>query len=437
MLTEAQLTLITAAVDGDLNDAEARELRRLLDESAPARTTYERLRADSIRLQSLPRIEPPTDFHARVMARIAAFGTIPVSPLTRPTESIRNPGRHSWRRWAPIATAASVLIGIAGTSFLIFSAERGDTARNPNRPSVSGWVGADDPRWNEWLPVNSARPSSAPMPSERNEGAVVHEAPAPSFAPESTVAVAPEPRTPDHDLIGAHPRAEFPNFDHVQLRLPFLEPLADFEREAVRQQLAEELGRDPAFRIDLFARNTIRGTELFQQAARACGFAIHADANSLSYLRKGQVTSVAIYTDSLSASELAALFTVLNSEDARVSPRVFDAVHAMPVAREDEVEIRRILGIDPGLFKRAIPAPDRRKEIPKGTSVSAGTADQIASAIKAGKGGGGSGVLTTWAPAQGRTLPSMSAELKTYLSKRGERKPDAVPVLIVIRHGNG
>ena len=49
----------------------------------------------------------------------------------------------------------------------------------------------------------------------------------------------------------------------------------------------------------------------------------------------------------------------------------------------------------------------------------------------------GSAVLLTWSPAQGRTPPATSAELKTFLAKRGERKPNAVPVIIVIRHGNG
>jgi hypothetical protein len=435
MLTEAQLMLITAAVDGDLTDAEARDLRRLLDQSAVARSTYDRLRADSIRLQSLPRIEPPADLQARVMERIAALDPRPAAMPSRPIEAAPRLARHTWRRLAPLAIAASVLIAIAGASFLIFSENRRDSARHPNRPPEGGRDSGDDSRWEGRPGANAARLPSAPMPSERVEGTVVHQAPAPGIAPNDAVAIAPEPRTPDHDLIGAHPRAEFPNFDHVQLRLPFLEPLADFDREAIRQQFAEELGHDPAFRIDLFARNTIRGAEMIVKAARASGLAILADATSMNYLRKGQVNSVVLYTDALNASELTALLTILNSEDAKVSPRVFDAVHAMPIAREDEIEIRRILGTDPGLFKRAL--PDRRKDVPKGASVTDGTADQIVNAIKAGKGAGGSGVMMTWAPAQGRTPPGASLELKTYLSKRGERKPDAVPVIIVIRHGNG
>jgi hypothetical protein len=249
----------------------------------------------------------------------------------------------------PVAVAASLLIGIASASFLLFSGDRDNTsiAHNPNRPPL-GKAGAADPRWDDWLPASNARLPSAPMPTERTgEWAV---APHPVVVPGATVALAPPPRTPDRDLMGAHPRAEFPNFDLVQLRLPFLEPLAEFDRDAIRQQLMEELNSEPAFRIDLFARNTLRGVELLQKAARGSGLAIHADYASMNFLRKGQVTSVVVYTDSLNAADLTALLTRLNTEDARVSPRVFDAVHATPIGREDEIEIRRVLGTDPGLF---------------------------------------------------------------------------------------
>ena len=113
-------------------------------------------------------------------------------------------------------------------------------------------------------------------------------------------------------------------------------------------------------------------------------------------------------------------------------------LHAAPVSREDEVEVRRLLGVDPGLFKR--PLPERRsKEGEIGKSVSAGTADQIVKSIATGKGkpAVNSAVLMAWNPVAGRTPPTLSVELKSYLSKRSDRKPHAVPVIIVIRHGNG
>ena len=252
------------------------------------------------------------------------------------------------------------------------------------------------------------------------------------------IAIAPQPRVPNRDLLGAHPPIDLPRFDLVEVRLPFLKPLSDFDRDDVRLQLTNELGQDPAFRIDLFTRNLTRGIELFQSAARASGLVVHADASTLNYLKKGQLGAVAIYTDSLTARQLTALFTRLSVQDAKVSPHLFDMLHAAPVSREDEVEVRRLLGVDPGLFKR--PLPERRsKEGEIGKSVSAGTADQIVKSIATGKGkpAVNSAVLMAWNPVAGRTPPTLSVELKSYLSKRSDRKPHAVPVIIVIRHGNG
>jgi hypothetical protein len=65
--------------------------------------------------------------------------------------------------------------------------------------------------------------------------------------------------------------------------------------------------------------------------------------------------------------------------------------------------------------------------------VSAGTIDEVTKALttpSAEK----CAVLVTWNGL--RTPPAMSAELKTYLAKRGDRKPNAVPALIVIRTAN-
>ena len=108
--------------------------------------------------------------------------------------------------------------------------------------------------------------------------------------------------------------------------------------------------------------------------------------------------------------------------------------------RTDDAELRNILGIDPGLFKRPVPAPERSDNgIDSAKPISAGTADQIVKSIASGQGKPAEkpALLTIWGPSNARTVPANSGELKSYLSKRGERRPNAVPVMIVIRHGNG
>ena len=146
------------------------------------------------------------------------------------------------------------------------------------------------------------------MPQERNGSNVArNETPPidPPIAPVD-VAIAPTPRDAHGPLHASPFTPEIPPFNFLQVRVPFLQPLTDLDRENVRLQLIEELGRDPAFRIDLFARDTARGVQFFQSAAAAVGLKVHADATTLNWLRKGQITSVVVYTDSLTAVEIAA-----------------------------------------------------------------------------------------------------------------------------------
>ena len=144
------------------------------------------------------------------------------------------------------------------------------------------------------------------------------------------------------------------------------------------------------------------------------------------------VNSYVVYTDALTAAELTDLFVRLAAEDARISPRIFDVVHAATVAPEDQKAIKGILGIDPGLFKR----PKVDKGIDSTKPLSAGTTDQVVKTLT-GKGSEKPAVLMTWLPVVAWTSPMLSDELKQFLIKRDDRKANAVPVLIVIRHRNG
>jgi hypothetical protein len=446
MISEEQLQLITGAVDETLTEHDAARLRRLLDASVEAREVFAKLKRDSDRLRKLPIVDPPANFHARVMAKIASLTTLSTPGPTRRTRPDRRRPEDQPREsqpWIPVAIAASVLIGIAGCSYWIFTRDNSSLARNSSHPPPATRKGAADPAWANWLPVDGARPPSAPMPQERSTNNLVRndsQTPIVPTVESSDVAIAPIPRIVHGPLHASPFMPVILPFDFVKVRVPFLQALVDFDRDNVRQQLIEELGRDPAFRIDLFARDSARGVQILQNAANAVGLKVHADSTTMNYLKKGQVSSVVFYTDAMTAVELTALLAKLNTEDAKISPRVFDSVHATPVSRVDEIELRSVLGADPGLFKRAIPSPERgTKEIDKGKSISAGTADQIVKSITTGQGKTveGSAVLLTWSPMQARTPPTTSAELKTFLSKRGERKPNAVPVIIVIRHGNG
>ena len=261
------------------------------------------------------------------------------------------------------------------------------------------------------------------------------------------VAVAPEPRPAYHDLLGSGTLPKLPPFDFVQLRVPFLRSVVELDREDIRQELTDELGRgSPAFRFDLFGRDTARGAEVFQNAAKAAGLTLFADAGTLEKLKQKQVVSVVIYTEGLTAAELTELFARVCAEDKRFSPRVCDSLHVIPAVRADENELKAVLGIDAGLFKRPRPGgtgmpQNGEKDLfdknghPK--SVSAGTIDRVTKVLTnpPAKAGANPAVLMTWqtAPGISHSVPAQSVELKQFLALRSDRKPSAVPTIIIIR----
>ena len=296
------------------------------------------------------------------------------------------------------------------------------------------------------VPIEPDRPHPGPDANAKNDERPVVPMPH-EVVPPTLVAVAPLPRPVTPDFLGSQILPKLPPFDRIEVRVPFLRTAAELEREDVRQELAGELGQgDLAFRIDLFVRDTTRGVEVFERAAKAAKLKLYVDAATQEKLKKKLVHSAAIYTESLSPAELASLFTRLTAEDKNFSPRVCDTLHVTPAGRADELDLKALLGMDPGLFKRPAAKPDgagQGRADSKGNPddprpVSDGTIDMVTNALTKPKAKPGekSAVVLTWStthPAVGRTNPAGSKELQQFLKTRGDRKPDAVPVIIVIR----
>ena len=420
-MTADQIQLLTAAVDGELSAPEARAFRLLLATSAEARTLLARLQADSDRVRALPPVAPPADLQAKIFARLASAAR--VEPKCAPAPKLS----RRVLAWAPVACAASVFLCLAAASFAYFTApaaSKGGVAKN---------------HWANALPAPHRDAAAVPSPTARPDPArdvhpnVPPVAPAPRALLPEVVAVAPAPRgVPAAELIGFPVLPKLLPFDRVEVRVPFLRPVADLGRADVSQELLAELRHEPALKFDLFVRDPARGVEVFQRAAKAAGLTVFADAATLDRLKRKHVHAVVIYAESLTPAELAALFAKLSAEDAKFSPRVCDALHATAVARAEELELKAVLGVDVGLFKRPHLSGAGPGGAPK--SVSAGTIDSVVKSVS--KAGDKSAVLMTWqtAPANlPRTNPAQSADLKHYLAKRGDRKPGAVPAIIVIR----
>ncbi len=438
MLTTEQRELVAAAVDGELSAAEWCAARELLDASADARALLESLKTDRTRLQTFPvaQASPPTDLLAKVMARVVA---IPPVSRSYPAPAVSIPQRvhRIITAWAPVAVAAAVLLAVTLGSFAFFT-----------KPGELDSAGAKP--WSNLLPSphqatpvipspNSGPswPHPLPNPDPTAHTDTLPSLPHPREVEPKTVAVAPEPRPARHDLVASPLLPPIPPFDLIQARIPFLRAVAELDREDARQELSEELARDPA-RIDLFVRDTARGVDVFQNAAKAAGLHLLADATTLAKLKKHQVRAAVVYVECLDQNELAALFGKLSAADTKFTPRVCDSLHATALVRADEHELREILGTDVGLYKRSQTPGQGAKPPTDPKSVNAGTIEMVTNTLNrpTAKTAEKNAILMTWQTIHAgipRTNPTASKELKLFLSKRGTRKPDSVPAIIVIR----
>jgi hypothetical protein len=422
MLTDADRELITAAVDGGLPPDREAVLRALLANSADAAALFARLQSDSRRLKALPVRPAPANLARAVAEKVAALPrAIPVAPRS-PASS--TPDRAGW---LPYAVAAAVLLAVSATSFwysLRQDAGEADRVvqmqRLPHPDAVVGRVARSPavPEESPPEPIPAPRYSAKP----ENIGPELAVLPPPAeVGPEP----APLPRVSGlGEAFGSRPLLDPKPFESVKARLPVLVPVADLGREEVRIRVLAELGRDPAFRLDLFVRDLPRAVTAFQAAAHAAGVAVTAEASTLDRLRKKQPIAVAVYTEALSAEDVVRLLGQLAAlSKSGDHGGAFLSAHLVPATAAEQREVRELLGVDPGPWKR--PAAGGPK------SVTTGTAGEVAAALKKEK-GAKPAILLTYLPVALRASPA-AKEVRAFLDRRGERKSTAVPLLVVIR----
>ncbi len=423
MIPEKQLQLLTAGVDGELSSAELRRLERLLATSAQARAVFTQLKTDRVRVATQTRHTPPAGLCDRILASLSllpAYMPVVVPsttlPFTRPTR----------RPWVPLAVAAAVYFVLSAGSLLYFVGS--DPAESQRiAPDLQAKLNTAA----SYLPPEDQHPSMPSIlePLENQVASIERPQPTtPVVGPERPENPSLQP-TVNPELHAFPPIRPIAPFDAIRVRIPFLIPAADLEREDVREQLRDELGRDPAFRIDVFAHDPTRAAELFQSGSKATGVQLFVDATAHDRIKRKQAGSFVLYIDSLTASELRDLLVRLATDDAKASHRSLHAFHATPVMNSDVVDAKSVFGTSFDLVpnRRPSPLPVAGADT---KSISANTADELAKNLTA-KHPDKSAILMSLTPS--RTPPALSKELTQYRDRRGERRPDTVAVMIVIR----
>ena len=283
---------------------------------------------------------------------------------------------------------------LAGGSFWFFS--RDAVAPPSGKPAPETARGAGRVNYADVLPPENGRPPSALIYRDDATNNVAHDLPRPREVPPLEVVPAPRPV----NNFNASPLIpDSPPFDLVQVKLPFLVPLADMDRDDVQKKLADELGREPASRIDLFVKDTGRAAEAFLGVARVGGLAVFTDAAAHDRMKRRQPGSFVVYADSLTASEVRDLIVKLAAEDAKATQRTFDSVHVNGATAGDQKDLKDVLGFDPGPWKRPAAAT------PEPKSISANTGDAVAKSVSTSgpRAGEKSAVLMPFGPVAGRT----------------------------------
>jgi hypothetical protein len=426
MLTDSERELLAAAVDGSLPPDREEAFRALLALNPAAVTLFTRLKSDSRRLRDLPRHPAPVGLAFAVARKVEALPkATPVATRNLPTELSTRAG------WVAYAVAASVLFAAAGISFWISVREDADATRRivhkqqsprPLDPDTGDVKVHTDPIVPD--PKLLSAPQHAARPYTGESELAVNPRPA-----VTTPERAPFPRPTAGEVVGSRPESAPKPFESVQARVPVLAPVAELDRDEVRALILHELGQDPAFRLDLFARDVPRAASLLRAAGQAAGVRITVEASAQERIRKKVPTILAVYTEALSAEDITRLLTRLASRTraAEKDGPVFTTAHLVPAQAADQRDLRELLGVDPGLWK-APPAGDSPK------SITAGTAGELAAALDKDKDKDlQPAIMLTYMPVPFRVNPAASNEVKSFLDSRSERKPDAVPLLVVIR----
>ncbi len=423
MLTDAQLELLTAAVDGVLPPVQEAALRRLVANSEEAKATFRHLLQNQRRLKAAKRHTAPAGLSKAVLARIPASKPLAM-PARRPEPVHRFMPQLGWR---PYAVAASLFFAIiTGTFWLnaFYGEYHTATAQQKSLPRVVvDGEGREAPavaialdRRPETLP--EPRPIRRPTSED-----YVQVRPQPVL-PE----LAPGPRPRIYDVIGSGVMTETPPRDGLQIHIPLLTSVAELDRTHIQDRLASDLAREHPFHLDLFARDTTKGMEALVAFAKTQGLTLQQEGWTEDRLRRKPQVSWVIYTEAMSGEELAKFLAALAAQERETKANLFTLCHFFQANHQDQKDLRDLLGVDPGLWKR----PSKAPALPA-KSLTSGTVDEVLGNLsKTPKTPASQAIALPYAP-QSVRVPASSSKVKSFLEHRGERKAGAIPLMIVVK----
>lgn len=443
MLSRETRKLIAKSIDDGLDVAERKELELVLRESESARRFLARLKQDSKTLRALPAVTTNIDISAEVMRSIVERNLL---PIPAPPVAHRQSNQTIRKSSLPyLATAAGLMLAVTGASFLFFTNNQRQIQRNSELSFAR-----ETPRKNL---------SPTEQPKKPETGVIEHRVESPSPTPEVVVKktkleevappeVGPLPRVVEDSILTARPEV-MPEIHAINIakhrvsRFLNLTDLASTEPAHVKNQseIRNELKADELIRLDLFCRDTRSAMDLLSTAFKARNTQVIVDQHLTDRFKKRQTTEIVLFTDVLTPEEVFQLLGEIakNEMSGGESKGEFDTLVVAPFLPADLDMLGRILGAGAVLSKM----PKQKTPIDLRKPLPAGTANHLAQSLT--KMGGGSGLAPTPSTPKTEKLafigsyspvnptPSQSKEIKSYLERRGEKRPDSKPLMLVLR----
>jgi hypothetical protein len=403
MLTPTDRELIANSLDGPLGDAESLRLRELLDRSPSARRLLRALQRDQRSLKNLSRYAAPPTVLPAVMARIAAS-----EPFTAiPSSTIRKPAQRPL--WVTATVAASALLAL-GLGYSIGSKALRSQAvileHAESLPKVDTAVEADSklvlsriPEFQD--PTDDVEPDTV--------AASVEVAPVPKPA-------LPAPLPP----LYASPLVATPVLERVLVKLPVMLSTGDLVRQDARDRIQKELSTSPIMRVDLFAKDSIRGVDSFVAAAKAANVAITFEPITFERYKRKLPGAWLFVIENLTPMQATQMLARLAPADSTTTTAI-SMIHILPATTHDRKTFKDLLGVD---LATHLPSATR--------SVSDSTLDRVTESLTKSK-PEPRAIVLTYLPTSMRINPQHSPDIRAWTDARTTPRPGTLTLSVVVR----
>jgi negative regulator of sigma E activity len=453
MLSDDVCRLLTAYVDGELNERQRQAVERVIQRSPEARQLVDQLQADANTLRKLPRRQLPSDFALQVADAIT-------------TRQLR-PGQQ--RLWQPSSktlawagAAASVLLAVGLGSYFL------SPARNPRAPLDAVAARAPElaqaraqPMPKEAAPVSfrgglektaappSANVATAPVPSE--PGPSADDRKASKSMPASAPSKPSDGANKDAGAALAAGPGRSNNLKLIAAGFPLSLSLGELNREEQKKRLRMGMEKGTGYHVELFSRGNGHALERLRAALFAQRISLFVDNVAESRLKRGRQDDYLLYTQEMTAGQLASVLERLASDDKEAEEKrrgsgEFENFTICALGVEDGQALAVFLGGDPLL----LPAPglrgplvtDLHKPLPERA---AGAANRSSLAPN-GTPRSGLDRPLAWPPEHsallipyepGRPKAITSIPVRQFLSNRKPPQQGAVQVFLVLRRASG